>query len=202
VFATYFRWRVYDPERVPAEGAAIIAANHASFIDPLVVGASARRELNYLARDSLFGNPLLAAVLREVNVVPVDREGGSPAGLKAILDRLLADNAIVLFPEGTRTRDGQLQPARAGIGLIVIKSQAPVVPVRVFGTFEAFNRYMKLPRPRRIAVKFGQPLHFTDLRAEAMQCSKPRLKEIYRQVAEEILRAIAALQPCRDVTEF
>lgn len=202
VFATCFRWRVHNADRVPAEGAAILAANHASFLDPLVIGASASRELHYLARDSLFRYPLLGGWLRSVNVVPVDRDGGSPAGLKAILDRLLAGNAIVLFPEGTRTGDGRLQPARAGIGLVVIKSQAPVVPVRVFGTYEAFNRHMKVPRPRRLTVKFGQPLGFAELRAEAAQCPKARLKEIYRQVAEEIMRAIGGLQPCREVTGF
>ena len=81
--------------------------------------------------------------------MPVDRDGGGAAGLKAILDRLLAGGGIILFPEGTRTRDGKLQPARSGIGLIVTKSEAPVVPVRVFGTFEAWGRNLKFPRPRK-----------------------------------------------------
>ena len=72
--------------------------------------------------------------------MPVDRDGGGAKGLKAILDRLLAGGGIILFPEGTRTKDGQLQPARSGIGLTVIKSTAPVVPVRVFGTFEAYGQ--------------------------------------------------------------
>ena len=82
--------------------------------------------------------------------MPVNREGGGAAGLKAILDRLLAGGGIILFPEGTRTRDGKLQPARSGIGLTVIKSTALVVPVRVFGTFEAFGRNHKFPRPHRL----------------------------------------------------
>jgi len=130
--------------------------------------------------------------------VPVDREGGGAKGLKAILERLLAGGAIILFPEGTRSRDGKLQAARSGIGLTVIKSTAPVVPVRVFGTFEAFGRQMRFPRPRRIAVKYGQPMLFEQLRAEAKECSKPRLKEIYQQVAGEIMAAIAKLEPRED----
>src|SRR5213593_4858575 len=165
-FATYFHWRVYHPERVPREGPVILAANHASFIDPPLVGAGLRRDINYLARESLFRFPGIGALLRSWNSVPVDREGGGAKGLKAILDRLLDGGAIILFPEGTRTRDGKLQPARSGIGLTVIKSTAPVVPVRVFGTFEAFGRYMRFPRPRRIAVKYGQPMLFEQLRAE------------------------------------
>jgi len=77
----------------------------------------------------------------------------------------------------------------------VIKSNAPVVPVRVFGTFEAFNRFMRFPRPRRVSVKFGQPMMFERLREEAKNCSKERLKEIYQQVADEMMAAIAQFEP-------
>src|SRR5467141_1626900 len=148
----YFGWRVYNPERVPARGPVILASNHASILDPPLVGAGLRRSINYLARESLFRFPVVGWVLRRWNSVPVDREGGGAKGLRAILDRLLAGGAIILFPEGTRTRDGNLQPARAGIGLTVIKSPAPVVPVRVFGTYEAMSRGNRLPRPRHVAV--------------------------------------------------
>jgi 1-acyl-sn-glycerol-3-phosphate acyltransferase len=200
--ATYFGWRVFNPERVPATGPVILAANHASFMDPLLVGASVRRDIHYLARASLFHNPLLAAALRSWNVVPVDRDGGSGTGLKAIMDRLAAGGAIILFPEGTRTTDGHLQPARAGIGLTVIKSSAAVVPVRVFGTFAAFGRHRRFPAPRRVAVKFAPPMDFAALRAEARTCSRARLKAIYQQVADELMAVIARLQPATDVAEF
>lgn len=203
LFRFYFGWRVYNPERVPLEGPVILASNHASFLDPPLIGAGVTRGINYLARENLFRFPVMGEILRRWQVVPVDREGGGAKGLKAILDRLLDGGAIILFPEGTRTSDGQLQPARSGIGLTVIKSTAPVVPVRVFGTFEAYNRHMRLPRPRRtLTVKYGRPLLFQQLRQEAATCSKPRLKEIYQQVADEIMQAIAALQPCRDKHSF
>ncbi len=195
VYATYFRWRVFNPERVPATGPVILASNHASFLDPPLVGAGLKRGINYLARESLFRFPGIGALLRSWNSVPVDRDGGGAAGLKAILDRLLAGGGIILFPEGTRTRDGRLQPARSGIGLVVIKSNAPVVPVHVFGTYEAFGRHVKFPRPHRIMVKYGQPMLFEALRAEAKNCSKPRLKEIYQEIANEIMAAIAKLEP-------
>jgi len=202
VFKGYFRWRVYNPERVPLEGGVILASNHASFLDPPLVGSGLPRSINYLARENLFRFPVMGWVLRQWQVVPVDRDGGGARGLKAILDRLLAGGAIILFPEGTRTRDGKLQPARSGIGLTVIKSTAPVVPVRVFGTFEAYGRHMRLPRPHRVAVKYGRPMAFQALRVEAKVCSKPRLKEIYQQVADEIMAAIAKLQPYEDKTRF
>jgi len=193
-FALYFRGRVYHPERVPLTGPVILASNHASFLDPPFVGAGLKRDIHYLARESLFHSRVLGAILRSVNCVPVDRDGGGAAGLRAILDRLLAGGGIILFPEGTRTRDGQLQSARSGIGLTVIKSNAPVVPVRVFGTYEAYGRHLKFPRPRPVAVKYGQPMLFEKFRAEARTCSKPRLKEIYQQIADEIMAAIAKLK--------
>ena len=198
VFATYFRWRVFHPERVPLTGPVILASNHASFLDPPLVGSPLRRMVNYLARDTLFDLPVVGTLLRSWQVVPVDREGGGAAGLKGILDRLLAGGAILLFPEGTRTSDGRLQKARSGVGLVVIKSRAPVVPVRVFGTFEAMRRRQHVPWPHRVAIKYGPPLDFAALRTEARTCAKPRLKEIYQQVANEIMAAIAALEPGPD----
>jgi 1-acyl-sn-glycerol-3-phosphate acyltransferase len=197
-FAIYFRWRVFNPERVPQSGAVILAANHASFLDPPVAGAGLRRPISYLARESLFHFPPLGWLFHRWNAVPVDRDGGGAKGLKAILDRLLAGDGIILFPEGTRTRDGNLQPARSGIGLIVIKSGAPVVPVRLFGTFEAWGRNLKFPRPKRVAVKYGGPMRFEKLRAEAKACSKARLKKIYQQIADEIMAAIGRLEPKED----
>ena len=176
----------------------ILASNHASFLDPPLVGSALPRDINYLARESLFRFPGIGALLRSWNAVPVDRDGGGAKGLKIILNRLLDGNGIILFPEGTRTLDGKLQPARSGIGLTVIKSTAPVVPVRVFGTFEAYGKNHKFPRPHRVIVKYGQPMNFEKLRAEAQTCDKARLKEIYQQVADELMAAIAKLEPKAD----
>jgi 1-acyl-sn-glycerol-3-phosphate acyltransferase len=202
VYKLYFRWRVYNAERVPLQGPVILASNHASFIDPPLVGAGLHRKINYLARESLFRFPIVKQVLHSWSAVPVDRDGGGAAGLKKILDRLLDGGAIILFPEGTRTKDGRLQPARSGIGLTVIKSNAVVVPVRVFGTFAAYGRRMRVPLPRHIAVKYGEPLRFEALRSEARSCSKARLKQIYQQIADDIMAAIARLEPHEDKTAF
>jgi 1-acyl-sn-glycerol-3-phosphate acyltransferase len=198
VFAIYFRWRVFNAERVPLTGPVILASNHASYLDPPLVGAGVRRQISYLARDNIFHVPVLAAILRSWEVVPVDRDGGTGRGLKQILNRLEQGGAIILFPEGTRSRHGELNPARSGIGLTVIKSRAPVVPARVFGTHEAFGPHKRLPRPRRLTVKYGQPMWFAEQRAEAAACSKQRVKEIYQQVADEIMAEIARLEPKAD----
>jgi len=199
MYRFFFRWQVINAERVPLTGGVILASNHASFLDPPLVGSGLKRGINYMARESLFRFPGVGALLRSWQAVPVDRDGGGAAGLKAILDRLLAGGGVILFPEGTRTQDGWLQPARSGIGLVVIKSDAPVIPVRVFGTFDAFGRHHIFPRPKPVAVKYGRPMQFEALRAEAKTCSKARLKEIYQQVADEIMAAIAKLEPREDL---
>jgi 1-acyl-sn-glycerol-3-phosphate acyltransferase len=202
LFASYFRWRVFNPERVPLCGPVILASNHASFLDPPLVGAPLHRGINYLARDTLFRYRPMASLLQSWNAVPVDREGGGATGVRRILEVLQAGKGVIIFPEGTRTRDGQLQPARSGIGLIVIKSGAPVVPVRVFGTFHALGKHVRFPRPHQVAVKYGRPLRFERLREEVQSCSKARLREIYERVADEIMAAIGQLQPFQDVETF
>jgi 1-acyl-sn-glycerol-3-phosphate acyltransferase len=201
-YRLYFRAEWFNAERVPTHGPVILASNHASILDPPLVGTGLERGISYLARESLFRFWGVGWVLRNWDAVPVDREGGGARGLKAILDRLLDGGGIILFPEGTRTMDGKLQPARSGIGLTVIKSNAPVVPVRVFGTFAAYGKEVPIPRPHKIMVKYGQPLDFAALRTESKTCSKPRLKQIYQEIADQIMAAIAKLQPCEDKESF
>ena len=197
-YRIYFRAEWFNAGRVPVNGPVILASNHASILDPPLVGTGLNRGISYLARESIFRFPGVGWILRNWDAVPVDRDGGGARGLKAIMDRLLAGGGIILFPEGTRTLDGKLQPARSGIGLTVIKSNAPVVPVRVFGTFEAFGKEVPFPRPHKIMVKYGRPMNFAAQRAEAKSCSKARLKEIYQQVADEIMAQLMKLEPCED----
>jgi len=197
-FKLWFRWRVYNVERVPLAGPVILASNHASFADPPLIGCSVPRQISYLARESLFRFPLAGWYLRQLSAVGVDRDGGGAKGLKIILDRLLHGSGITLFPEGTRTSDGKLLPARSGVGLTVIKSNAPVVPVRIFGAYEAYGRHLKFPRPKPIVVKYGKPMMFEELRTEAKTCPKPRLKEIYQEVADQLMAEIAKLEPQAD----
>lgn len=194
LFRLFYRWRILHAERVPLHGPLILAANHASFLDPPVIGSSLDREISYLARKSLFRFPVIGTCLRKWNAVPVDVQGGGASGVLAILDRLNAGGAIILFPEGTRTHDGHLQPARSGIGLVVAKSHAPVVPVLVEGTYHAWHRHQHFPRPGKITVTYGEPMLFQSLREEAKTCSKQRVKEIYQAISNQIMAKIAALK--------
>jgi 1-acyl-sn-glycerol-3-phosphate acyltransferase len=202
VFSSYFRWSYYNTERVPLLGPVILACNHASYIDPPLVGATLRRPIHYMARDSLFRWRWMRELLHSWNAVPVDRDGGGAAGLRVILNVLEARGAIIIFPEGTRSPDGQLRNARSGVGLIVVRSGAQVVPVRVFNTENAYGRPHRIPRPLPVGVKFGRAIDFEQMRFEARSCSKARLKQIYQEIADSIMSAISKLEPYEEVETF
>jgi len=198
----YFSGRIYHADRVPKVGPVILASNHVSFADPPIIGTGLPRCLNFLARENLFKPPWFSRLIRTLNAIPVDRDGGGAAGLRTVLGRLEGGSAVLLFPEGTRTPDGAIRPAHSGIGLLVIRSTAPVVPVRLFGLYESWGRHRAFPWPRPIVIKYGRPLYFEALRVEAATANKPRVKAIYEEVSREIMTAIRELQPCRDVAEF
>ena len=191
----YHRRQVFNEERVPRTGGVILASNHLSYIDPPLVGCSTRRIIHYLARASAFKGSIGGTILRSWNSIPVDRDGGSAKGLRTILDRLKEGRAIMMFPEGTRSPDGTQQPARPGIGLMIAKSDTPVIPVRVFGTYEAYGRHHAIPRPRRVQVKFGKALKFKELRAKAAECNPDRRREVYDKISAELMATIALLEP-------
>ncbi len=198
LYPLYFRFRACHPERVPETGPVILASNHASLLEPPAVGIRLRRLVHFLARDTLFDSVWLGPLLRSWEAIPVDRERGGASGLKAVFEKLHAGGLVLLFIEGTRSRDGQLQPARSGVGLVAVKSGAPVVPVRVFGSFEAWGRHALWPRPRQIVVRYGLPMRFDALRAEAQDAPKPRQKEIYQAISDQVMAVIAGMGPGAD----
>lgn len=186
-----FSYRAEGAGNIPEDGPVIIASNHASFLDPPLVGIASRRALWYLARRTLLDWPLLGPILPSLNVIPVDRDGNDRTALKQIIKLLEAGEGVVLFPEGTRSPDGRLQRPQPGLGLLAAKTLAPVVPARIFGSFEAFPKNAKLPTPVPIAVCFGPPLRFTQ--AE----TTPASRETYQALSDRVMEAIANIQPPR-----
>jgi 1-acyl-sn-glycerol-3-phosphate acyltransferase len=193
-FRLYHRGRVRHAERVPATGGVILAGNHVSFLDPPFFGQACDRAAFYMARDTLFRNPVAGWILRSWNCVPINRDRGDIGALRTVLRLLGEGKAVVMFPEGTRSPDGQLQQARAGIGMIVAKANVPVVPMRIFGTDRALPRGASFPRPAKVTIAFGEaftyplPENFESLRGE-------ELKAVYLDIGREIMRRVAALGP-------
>ena len=183
-----FRFRVVHRERIPQHGPLILAMNHQSYLDPPLVGISARREVYFLARDTLLESPVLGWLLPRMNVVPVDQEGNDRSALKALLRLLKAGHATVVFPEGARTLDGSLQPALPGLGFVIAKTLAPVLPMRIFGARDALPRGGGGLRLERITIVVGELIHFTEADLQ------PRGKEVYQRLSERVMAAIAALR--------
>src|SRR5438132_11869919 len=136
----FFRFRVIHRERMIQTGPVILAMNHQSYLDPPLAGTACDRAIYFLARRTLLDVPLLGWVLPKLNVIPVNQEGVDRSAIKAVIRVLLAGNGVLLFPEGSRTVDGTLQPAEPGMGLVIAKTLAPVVPLRIFGAHEALPR--------------------------------------------------------------
>ena len=143
--------RVAGRRNMPMTGPALLISNHQSYLDPLLIGmASPRLLLTYLARLTLFRNPALRWFIKSMGAIPIDKEGIGRAGLQLTLDCLQRGEAVLVFPEGNRTHDGNLHPFEPGISLLVKKVQAPIVPIGIAGVYQAWSRHMTVPRPAPI----------------------------------------------------
>ena len=185
---TFFNYRVTGAENMIEEGPCIIAANHCSFFDPPLVGVACRRAIHYLARKSLLEWPILGPIFPDLNVIPVDRKNADRSALMGAIRVVKNGGAVLIFPEGTRSPDGKLQSAQPGIGMIVAKTGAPVVPVRIFGSYEVYNRNRRRPKIGAVTVRVGQPLSFPTVGEKNDQA-----RERYQNDSETIMKAIADL---------
>ena len=142
-----FSLRFEGGRNIPAEGPALLIANHESFLDPIAVGLTTTRQLCYLARKTLFASSLFGSFLRSVGCVPVDQEGVAKDGLKAVLDQLSQGRAVLVFPEGERTGTGQMNPLKPGIQLLIKRTKAPIgkSPMRFTNRFSRTWLNRELP---------------------------------------------------------
>jgi 1-acyl-sn-glycerol-3-phosphate acyltransferase len=146
-------------ENVPADGPLILAANHASYLDPMLLGAALDRSLHFLARRTLFDIPGFGWLIRQNQAFPLERGGDSREAIKIFGDILGRGKAVVVFPEGTRSADGVMGEVRPGIGMLAIRNRAPTLPAYIWGTFQSLPRGGILPRPHRFKVLLGTPVN-------------------------------------------
>ena len=152
--------RIAGRENWPGVGGGLVCANHQSMFDPPLIGLTCPRRMNYLARETLFRVPLLALLIKFLDAIPIDREGGGLAGLKETLRRLRAGELVLIFPEGTRSRDGEVGPLKPGFIAVARRSGVPLIPVGLDGAYQAWPRNARFPRFfGRIAVVIGPPLN-------------------------------------------
>ena len=187
-FKIFHRFQVYGLENVPKRGAFILASNHVSFFDPPALGCRLPRELHYFAKASLF-NGILGKLIVGLNSIPVDRDGFDLKSFKLAMEVLERGEGLLVFPEGTRSEDGQLQNPKRGIGLIARKSQVPIIPARIKGGFEAFRRGRRIPKlGSQIKVSFGEVLNAGDL------CKNKSGKDRDEIIAQNLMQKIGSIK--------
>lgn len=186
IFRNFLHLKVYGKENIPKEGGVIVAANHISYLDPPLLGVAMMpyRKLYYIAKRELFRIPILGLILRLVNAFPVKRGMPDRIALRKALNLLKRGEAVCIFPEGTRSRDGRLQEPELGISLLVLKSGAPVLPVAVINTDKALPRNAIMLHPAKIRVYIGKPF-YPSIEGEP--------KEVRRRIAKEVMERIREL---------
>lgn len=184
----FYRHKVYGEENIP-EGAAIIAPNHASYLDPPLVGISSPHHvIHFLGRASLFESKFWGWLIRRLHTHPIKRGQENVAAFKLSLQLLGEGKKIVIFPEGERTYDGKLQHGQQGVGMLVMRAGCQVVPVYVHGTFDIWPRKQSKPSLKgRTACVYGKPLDFSQLEA-------PSKKELQQKIVDQIMEKIAELR--------
>lgn len=180
-----YRIRVHGLENYPERDGLLVCSNHQSFLDPLILGVVCPRPVNYLGRKTLFKFPPLGWFLRWNDTIPIDREATGIGGLKETLRRIKRGESVVMFPEGTRSSDGEIQPMMSGFCAVAKRSKATLMPIAFEGAFKAYSRKMKFPRPGRIHAVMGKPITFAEyshLDDEAItRLLETRIKECFAE---------------------
>jgi len=160
-----FGVRTRFAEPLPESGGLIVLSSHQSHLDPLLLGLACNRRLSSLARSSLYAFKPFGAVITALDAVPIDRNSSAVAAMKAVIRRLEAGAAVVIFPEGTRTPNGRLGQLQSGFALMAKRARVPIVPVAIVGAWECWPKSRILPRPGRIRLEFGRLITVEEIAA-------------------------------------
>ena len=185
-----FRPKVTGLEHIPREGGAIVAANHVSFLDPLLLPLVVpRRRVMFLTKVKYIDKPLLRWFLASAGVIPVaaDDLGAAKGAVAASVEAVLSGRLVGIFPEGTRSLDGRLHRGKTGVARVALESGAPVIPVGIIGTDLAFPRGARLPRPHAVRIVFGPPIRF------ALPPDTAADPSLSRTATDQVMAAIRAL---------
>jgi 1-acyl-sn-glycerol-3-phosphate acyltransferase len=187
-FNRKYNLQVINSDLVPARGGLILACNHVSYLDPPLIGVSIfQRQLHFIARGTLFNNPAFGALIHMLNAVPIARGQGPNQDWGRFTRLLDRGAAILIFPEGTRSENGELQRGKSGFGRLVHMSQKPVYPIYIQGAYEAYPKHGRQKRVP-ITVIFGPEVDLTDLQALGDE------KRVLREISERTMAAIAKLK--------
>lgn len=181
---TLFRFVSYGKENIPKKSGILIATNHKSYLDPVIIGIGAKRPVRYLARKTLFGNPIFGRLILSVGAIPIQRDGFSREGMGNAISIIKSGQALALFPEGTRNASDEFLEGKPGVGMVALKSMAIVVPGFIKGSDKILPRGAKFLRRGQISIRFGPPVNVDDLRQG--EYTKEKYIEAVRRIMEGI----------------
>ena len=182
----YLRLKVRGSARVPSKGPAIVVANHASFLDPIVLGSACPRKIHFIVLQSMYDWWRLRWFYWGMQTIPVRAQEGDPRAIRVALARLKRGQVVGLFPEGARSGDGVLREGKMGVALLAALSGAPVIPCFIQGAFESLPPGMAFPRPARVIVSFGESMQFQ--RGEGAKRERADLEKFSSRLLAEIAR--------------
>jgi 1-acyl-sn-glycerol-3-phosphate acyltransferase len=186
----YFGIKSLGAENIPETGPFVIVSNHASNLDPYMIGfTSSKREVGFMAKEELFRIPIFGWTIKYCGAFPVRRGMLDEVAIQKFHDFLHAGKPLVVFVEGTRTLDGNLQPAKKGVGLLLYNAKVPVIPAYIDGTFKSMPKGSFFPKPGKITVTYGPAIPLEDLYSETAE------KPTYRRIAERVTEYIGRLRP-------
>jgi 1-acyl-sn-glycerol-3-phosphate acyltransferase len=183
VFKIFFKLQVKGREFLPKAKGFILVSNHVSNLDPIVLGTACAQNLHFMAKEELFRNPGCGWILRKVHAFPLRRQGADLGAIREAIRRVNRGGVLLIFPEGTRSTDGQLGPGHAGVGFLVDKLNVPVIPAFIKGTDKVLPKGSAFIRPTKISVQFGKQIPL-------------ERRVAYSDVADTVMQAIKQLSCC------
>src|SRR5436190_8746681 len=163
-----WKFRVSGLENIPRTGGVLLASNHQSFLDPVLVAMVLPREMHFMARRTLFRNPAFRAIIAGYNAFAIERDSADVKGVNSAIARLEAGNILLVFPEGTRTGNGSIGPMKP-VGVIAERAAVPIVPVLIQGAYEVWPKGRVIPHLGRVSLIFGKPLKPENITGEGIR---------------------------------
>ncbi len=178
ILSLIYRVEIQGKENIPMEGKSIVCSNHFNLLDPVFIGTCLPRKINYMAKEELFSNKIFALILNKLGVFPVKRGGADISAIKTALKILKNEEVFGIFPEGTRSKTGEMLEAKPGLAMIAIKSQSSIIPVAIIGNYKPFSK---------IKIIIDKPINFSDYYDQKISI------EEYQQLSQSVLEHIKKL---------
>ncbi len=183
-----FRLEAHGIENVPQKGGLLLISNHASNLDPPALGVYLPRTMHTMAKEELFKYPVVRTIMTKMKGIPIRRGAVDRKAMRECAKWLKLGSVVLLFPEGTRTPDGELQEGKAGAAMLALGAGVPCLPAYIQGSYDAWPRHKKLPRYKKVHIHYGKPFDLPE-RPEDMKS-----KEYYQLCADEMMKKIAEIK--------